>query len=277
MNNDRMQNMAAPGQDGQPVQVMSGAAPRQSVMPPVMGSSSQPLMGVNGMPMMQASPVVQIDRGGGAKGLLKTILIIALLLATVAFAGLFIWKQLEYIFVQSDLDGQIAEAVEQAKYEQKEEDLAQFAEEEKYPLRSFVGPADYGQLSFEYPKTWSLYIAKDAANGGDYEAYFNPIAVEAVSNKTVNALRLLIRNKSFDDVTAEYRTALNNKKSNLSMSTVEINGITMDRYVGTIPGTEFNGVFVVFKIRDKTAVIRTDAEQFVGDFDAVLKTIQFNI
>ena len=55
-----------------------------------------------------------------------------------------------------------------------------------------------------------------------------------------------------------------------------MNGITMNRYTGVIPNTNLNGVFVVFKIRDKTAILQTDAEQFVGDFDTLLQTISFN-
>ena len=284
MDENRMQNMTVPGQGAQSAQTMNGNSLQgnsvqpvtQPQMQPVLGPNGQPLIGANGMPMMQASPVVQVDRSGGASGLLKTIIIIVLSLTTLAFAGLFVWKQMEYANVQGDVDALISDAVEKAKSAQREEDLAQFAEDEKSPLQTFVGPADYGQLSFEYPKTWSVYIALDATNGGDYEAYFNPFAVEAVSKTTVNALRVYIRNRSFEDVTAELQKTLNSANSGLTMSTVEINGIVMNRYVGKIPNTQLDGAFVVFKIRDKTAIVRTDATQFMGDFDTVVNTIKFN-
>lgn len=283
MNGNGTHGMMVNGNGGQPGQMMGGTVPQgnyaqpvmQQQMQPMIGPNGQPLMGMNGVPVMQPSPVVQVEKGGSG-GLLKTILVIILSLTTATFAGLFIWKQVEFSAVSTDVDLQISDAVEKAKYEQKEEDLVQFAEDEKYPLRSFVGPVDYGQLSFEYPKTWSLYIDKDASDGGDYEAYFNPLAVEAISNKTVNALRVAIYDESFDEVTASFQGSLNSKDSGLSMSTVDVNGVIMNRYVGNIPGTEFSGAFVVFKIRDKTAVIRTDAEQFMGDFDALLQTISFN-
>ena len=286
-----MQTMTMPGQGAQPMmagpmpnnnmqgQAMpQGGAQGQAVpqMQPVMGPNGQPLIGANGMPVMQPAPVVQVDKSGGAVGLIKTIAIIVLSLMTVTFIGLFVWKQIEFATVEDDIEGRIAAAEQKAKLEQGEEDLAKFAEEEKNPFRDFAGPADYGQLSFKYPKTWSVYVAKDASNGGDYEAYFNPLVVNTVSDNTVNSLRVVIRDKSFDEVVAEYQRALERKDSGLSMSTVDVNGITMNRYTGVIPNTNLNGVFVVFKIRDKTAILQTDAEQFVGDFDALLQTITFN-
>lgn len=286
-----MQTMTMPGQGAQPMmagpmpnnnmqgQAMpQGGAQGQAVpqMQPVMGPNGQPLIGANGMPVMQPAPVVQVDKSGGAIGLIKTIAIIVLSLMTVTFIGLFVWKQIEFATVEDDIEGRIAAAEQKAKLEQGEEDLAKFAEEEKNPFRDFAGPADYGQLSFKYPKTWSVYVAKDASNGGDYEAYFNPLVVNTVSENTVNSLRVVIRDKSFDEVVAEYQGALERSDSGLSMSTVDVNGITMNRYTGVIPNTNLNGVFVVFKIRDKTAVLQTDAEQFVGDFDTLLQTITFN-
>ena len=273
MNDDRMQTMAMPGQG---VQSVGGAVPQ--AQPIVSGQpmpTGQPVMGTNGMPVMQSAPVVQVQKGG-ISSLIKTIVIIILSLVAMTFIGLFIWKQLEYVEVQEDVDGKITAAVDKARYEQKEEDLAQFAEDEKYPLRDFAGPVDYGQLSFKYPKTWSVYVAKGATNGGDYEAYFNPLVVEEVSKDTVNALRLTIQNKTFEDVAAEYQRAMEKKDSGLSVESVEVNGITMNRYTGKIPGTELNGVIVIFKIRDETAVLQTDAEAFINDFNALLDTIKFN-
>lgn len=283
MNSNGMQRTPIYGQSSRQPDVMNGAMSQgngmqysmQPQMQPVIGPNGQPLVGSNGMPIVQASPIVQVDRNG-SNGLLKTIVIIILSLTTIAFAGLFIWKQMEYASVQSDVNGQISDAVEKAKYEQKEEDLAKFSEEEKYPLRPFTGPVDYGQLSFEYPKTWSLYIASDAANGGNYVAYFNPLAVEAISDNAANALRLVIYDEPFESVVGKFQKAISDPKSGLTMSTVEVNGIVMNRYVGKMPGTDYNGAFVIFKIRDKSVLIRTDAEQFMGDFDALLQTISFN-
>ena len=138
-----------------------------------------------------------------------------------------------------------------------------------------MGPDDYGQLTFQYPKTWSVYIADSAANGGDFHAYFNPVQVEAVSDDTVNALRVSIVNKLFDVVAAEYQKAMEKKDSNLTMESVTVNGFSANRYTGTIPGTDLSGYIIIFKIRDKTAIVQTDSVLFADDYNKLIETITF--
>ena len=249
-------------------------------IPPIQSESST-------QPVRQLSPAEQqarqaeaalaiLEKKSATTGLIKTIVIIILALVSVTFVGLFVWMNLQYIDVSTDVEGQIASAVTEARREQEEKDLAQYAEDEKYPLRSFVGPVDYGQLSFEYPKTWSVYVGADAAKGGDYNAYFNPLVVEPVAPTTVNALRVTILDKAFETVVAEYQKYLDKKDSDLSVEAVTVGGVAANRYTGTIPNTELSGVVVIFKIRDKTAILQTDAMAFVDDFDKLLATVQFN-
>ena len=231
-----------------------------------------------GQPMVQqvvAAPPEKRD----VKGLVKTIAIVALSLVAVTFIGLFSWMTVQYNEASTDVNGQIDVAVREAVDAKATQLEMEFAEREKYPFRTFAGPIDYGELSFEYPKTWSVYVAKDAAAGGDYEAYFNPIEVNVVSDKTLDALRVKVLDKSFDVVTAEYQKAMDKKDSNLTVESVTIgqNGdITANRYTGTIPDTEFSGYIVVFKIRDKTAIIQTDSTLFANDYNMLLSTVRFN-
>lgn len=209
-------------------------------------------------------------------GLIKTIIIIIISLVAITFIGLFIWIFLQYNEVSTDVDGQIAVAVAKAKDEQAAQLEAEFAEREKLPYKTFSGPVDYGQLTFNYPKTWSVYVAADAATGGDYQAFFNPTQVNTVAKDTVNALRLTIRDDSFDDVASEYQKFMDRKDSNLTMQAVTIGDISANRYTGTIPNTDLNGIIVIFKIRDKTAVFQTDTTLFEQDFNTLLQTISFN-
>lgn len=208
--------------------------------------------------------------------LIKTIVIVALSVLLATFIGLFIWMLFNYTEAKTNLDSKINIAVAEAKEAQAEELEAEFAEREKNPYETFAGPADYGELSFEYPKTWSVYIESDASKGGDFKAYLNPGGVNTVSEKTLNALRVSILDKSFETVTADYKKQMDKKDSNLKVQATTVNGVSANRYSGTIPGTEFNGYIVIFKIRDKTAVFRTDSVLFANDFDTLLKTINFN-
>ena len=254
-----------------PVQPMQPVQPGQ----PMPGA---PIMSPGGMSMVQQVQVLPEERKD-VKGLLKTIAIIVISLIAVTFIGLFIWMYLQYDAINTDVGEQIEIAVAQAKDEQAAKDEAEFLEREKYPYKVFSGPVDYGQLTFEYPKTWSVYVAAAAEKGGDFNAYFNPIQVDAVAKDTINALRVTIVNKSFDDVTKEYQKNMDKKNSNLTMVSTTIgleDSITANRYTGTIPGTELNGFIVTFKIRDKTAILQTDSVLFEADFDKLLSTVEFN-
>lgn len=209
-------------------------------------------------------------------GLIKTIVIIIVSLIAVTFIGLFIWMYVQYSTAEDDIEERIAVKVADAEVEKATEMELEFAEREKDPYRDFVGPADYGQLSFKYPKTWSVYVEEDAASGGDYSAYFNPIQVNTVARDTINALRVTIRDKSFEDVAAEYQRYMDRKDSDLAVESVTVAGAAANRYTGTIPDTDLSGVIVIFRIRDKTVILQTDSMLFVEDFDRLLTTIQFN-
>ena len=252
--------------------------PMQSIPPaqPMQPMDGQP-MSPNGMPMVQQTQVVP-EQKKDFVGLIKTIVIIMVSLIAVTFIGLFIWMVTEKNEAQSDLDSKIEIAVAEAKDEQSKKMEKEFLEREKYPYKVFSGPVDYGQLTFEYPKTWSVYVAAAANKGGDFNAYFNPIQVDAVGKETINALRVTIRDKSIDEVTAEYDKAMKKKDSNLTMEVITIgrNNIPANKYTGTIPNTELSGFIVTFKIRDKTAIMQTDSVLFQEEYDKLLGTVTFN-
>ena len=248
--------------------------PFTQAIPPVQTTPS-------GMPMVQQVQVVP-EKKKDVVGLIKTIAIIAISLVAITFIGLFIWMFVQYNDAQTDLDGKLAIAAAEARDEQATKDEEEFLEREKYPYKTFSGPVDYGQLTFEYPRTWSVYVESDAANGGNFSAYLNPIQVNTVSKDTINALRVSILNDSYEDVVAKYRKEIEKKDAKLTVQSVVIGNVekgtevTANRYTGTIPGTDLSGFIVIFKIRDKTVIMQTDSVLFEEDFDALLKTITFN-
>lgn len=203
---------------------------------------------------------------------LKIVAIVVLALLSVTFIGLFIWKNMQYTEAKTDVDSKIAVAVAEAKDEQATKDEQEFAEREKYPYRTFSGPADYGQLTFEYPKTWSLYVAKSAVKGGNYSAFFNPIEVN--EDSSVYAIRLEILDEAFDDVTKQYQKPVEGNE--MSLEVINIANTTANKYTGKIPNTDLSGYIVIFKIRDKTVVLRTDSVLFAEDFNRLISTVTFN-
>ena len=244
-------------------------------MPPVQPST--PLSVPSRSAAVQAEAAL-IAKNNSQKSFIKTIIIVMLSLVAITFIILFVWILMKYNDVNDDVTGRINSAVAAAKQEQAMEDEKEFAEREKDPYRTFAGPADYGELTFKYPKTWSVYIAADAVSGGDFSAYLNPMQVDSVSNKdSIYALRVTVRDKAFDVVATDYQKAMDKKDSGLSMETITVGGAVANKYTGKIPGTELNGFIVIFKIRDKTAILQTDSVLFENDFfNTVLKSIEFN-
>lgn len=173
---------------------------------------------------------------------------------------------------QQTIDAQIDQAVAAARKDQADQDEAKFAEQEKLPHRTFSGPEDFGSVSFEYPKTWSVFIEKDATTGNSFQAYLHPVAVPPVEAKQRFALRVTIESKDYDRVVATYEPAV--RKGDLRSSTVKMGDQTGTRLDGIL-ASDIRGAAVIFKIRDKTLTLRTDADTFKNDFDALVKTLMF--
>lgn len=214
----------------------------------------------------------RIQESGAVSGSL--IAIVALIFLFIIAGSLAIWAYLQYNEARTNVDGKVDVAVAEAKKEQADADEQKFAQREKEPNRQFVGPDDYGRVTFDYPKTWSVYEAKDVSkNGGTYEAYLNPVKVPPVSATQQFALRVLIEEKDYPTVLETYQSKI--KDGKLRSSSFSANGNDGTRIDGSFT-EEIRGSAVIFKIRDKTLTVRTDANTFKPDFDVLIKTLNFN-
>ncbi len=202
------------------------------------------------------------------------ILGIVFIVLFVVAAGLAVWALLNYIDQRDNVDQKVSVAVTEAVKEQADADAAKFEQEEKKPNRIFTGPEDLGSVSFDYPKTWSVYIAKDASTSSTFEAYLNPGEVPAVSARQKYATRLTIESKDYDKAVESFASQV--KNGNLKSSSIKVNGDdTATRFDGEF-SKDLRGSLVMFKLRDKTVTVRTDADTFKNDFDELVKTINFN-
>lgn len=208
---------------------------------------------------------------GGVSGSL--IAIIGLVILVLGAGSAAIWAYVNYNEQKTNVDGKIDLAVAEAKKEQSDADEVKFAEREKEPNRQFVGPDDYGRLTFMYPKTWSVYVARDVSKGGAYEAYLNPVTVPPVSNTQQYSLRVLVEEEDYDAIVKSYEKEV--KKGELRSSVTSTNGHNGTRLDGNFT-KDIRGSAVIYKIRDKTLTVRTDADTFKPDFEKIIKTIDFN-
>ncbi len=216
-----------------------------------------------------------MNRNMSQSGFTNTWLVVAVvfIITTVAVTGVMVWALVNYFDQKNNVDTKVDSAVAVAQKEQADIDEAKFDEREKEPNREFVGPEDYGRLAFNYPKTWSVYVEKDASSGSTYEAYLNPVAVPPVSSTQQYALRILIESKDYEQVIESYQSLV--KKGDLKSSAVKADDQDGTRLDGSF-SKDIRGSAVIYKIRDKTATIRTDADTFRADFDQLITTITFN-
>lgn len=203
----------------------------------------------------------------------STLIIVGLVVLLLGVGGVAIWSYMQYQEKKTDVDGQIALAVAAGKKEQAEEDELKIQAAREEPYVQFVGPSDYGRVTFDYPRNWSAYIEKDASQGGNFEAYLNPVTVPPISNRERYALRVTILDEDYEEVLADYQRLV--ERGDVKTTNISINGVNGMRVDGSF-SEELRGSAVVFKIRDKTLVMQTDADTFKKYFDRIIKTIEFN-
>lgn len=206
-------------------------------------------------------------------GAVVTSIILGLL--ALVFGSVMIWALVNYNDQKNNVDQKKQVAAAEAREAQKQKDQDAFDEKEKYPLAEFVGPVDLGRVDFKYPKTWSVYIASDGSKGSTYQAYLHPGSVPPTTvGQNKFALQVAIVPQAYDQVLQQYAGLV--KTGDLRSSNITANGFNGQRFDGKF-SKDVDGSAVVFKIRDKTLVIKTDSTTFTPDFDdKVIKTLTFD-
>jgi hypothetical protein len=208
---------------------------------------------------------------GAISGLQVTVIGLAILVLGLGSFG--IWAFVSYQDAQSNVDSKIDVAVAEGKKEQADEDEAKFSEREKEPNKTFKGPEDYCGLTFNYPKTWSAHVANDVKNGGDFEAYLHPNEVPPISQDQQFALRVLIQQKDYDNVTNQFQGLVT--KGDLKQSSTASQGNQGVRLDGNFT-KNIRGSAVIYKCRAYTITVRSDADTFKSDFEKIIQTISYN-
>lgn len=231
-----------------------------------------PTPGVTGPDPSITNPLAPAPVRDGSKKWL--IIAIVFILTTVVALGGGTWALINYFDQRDNVDAKVTTAVASAVKEQADSDAAAFLEKEKQPFRLFAGPDDYGSLSFQYPKTWSLHVASDASRGGTYAAYLNPVSVPPIVTAERYGLRVSIEEKDYDRVLDTFKTLV--ASGELQSTSFQLDADTTGTRLDGNFTKDIRGSAVIFKIRDKTVTLRTDAETFKGDFEALIKTIEYN-
>jgi hypothetical protein len=98
--------------------------------------------------------------------------------------------------------------------------------------------------------------------------------VPIVAGGTQYALRVSIETAAYERTLDSFQSLV--KRGDLKSSSVTVSGLSGVRLDGNFSKT-LQGSMVIFKIRDKSLMIATDAKVFQNDFDKViLPSLSFN-
>lgn len=202
---------------------------------------------------------------------------VMVLVLLVVAAGFGIWAFMERQDYKDNSDQKAAVAAQEAKVATKAEEAAKYAEEAKNPLKTYVGPSDFGSVTLQYPKTWSAYVVQ---NGNDQplDAYFHPDVVPDIEQEaSVFALRIEIVEDAYDQVLAEFTSGAEEGQITVSPYKLpKVDGVVGSRVDGQI-GAEKRGNMVLFPLRNVTLKVWTETDQYTKDFsDIVLANLTFS-
>lgn len=211
--------------------------------------------------------MIKHNQDGAANGLvISLVLAVLLLIGAIGFGG---WAYTQMTDYRDNSDQKVAEAEQIAIQKESELKDKQFAETLKNPLKTYSGPAAYGGLHIEYPKTWSGYVDETGGGGSAYvNGYFNPGVVPSTSSsKSVFALRTQVTSTAYASVLKEFSTQ--QKAGKLTVSAYALPKLPKVVGVKAVGQTsdKKNVIMVVLPLRSQTLKIWTEGSQGVADFN----------
>jgi hypothetical protein len=216
------------------------------------------------MSSMRNAPISR--QAGYISGMLVSL--IACIVLLVSSLGFGTWAFLGRQDYKNNSDQKSAKAVAADKIVTQAEDAAQYAEDAKSPLKTHVGPGQFGAITLQYPKTWSAYIIEEGRGSVPVSDYFHPDVVPNTGNKdNAFALRTQIIDQSYDRVIDQYSGAVKTKKvTAIPYSLPKVPNIVGTRIDGQIDDNK-RGSMIIVPIRNMTLKIWTESPDFVTDFD----------
>jgi len=212
----------------------------------------------------------------GSSGLaLVTIVVSIIAVAALILAVVLFTQEEKYKNNDQQL---IAAAVQQAKIQITNQEQQKFNTEAEQPFTSFSGPADYGDVTISYPKTWSAYVDSTNSNNDPINAYFNPNYVPSTNTPAVSyALRFEVLSSSYSSLLAQYTSV--EQKDNYLITPYQVKNVPQD--IGSmIKGNLINNapvILVLIPLRTNTIVIWTENQSDFNLFlNQILPTLTFN-
>ncbi len=209
------------------------------------------------------------------QGSVSIVLAIGFGLLFVVTSAFGIWAYTERQSYKNDVDAKIDDAVAVAVQAESTRKDAEFVEKEKSPVRSYTGPEVYGNLTFDYPKTWSVYVDENSS-GTVLDFYAYPKILPEFNSGLPYALRVKIVAGDYDDQVAAINTRVDKGLMTSSAFRPEKNDSVLGIKGDGNLGEDREGSVVLLPLRDRTISFVTESQEFVNDFNKyVLPSINY--
>lgn len=199
------------------------------------------------------------------------VLLIPLILMTLLFlsAGSFgVWAFTSRADYKNNSDQKAAIAAAEMRKKTQAEDEVKYAEQAKKPYDTYIGPAPYGNITVNYPKTWSAYVVEAERGSTPVSAYFQPKIVPSITNQENSfALRVELVQNTYESVLDQFKTRLDRSQATVKpYSLPKVPSVVGSRVEGQITNTK-QGTMVILPLRNMTLKIWTESNDFKGDLD----------
>lgn len=216
------------------------------------------------------------EQGGELNALLVPLVLVGLLFLLTAVFG--VWAYGQMSDYKDNSDQKSAVAAEAAIKKEDAKKAAEYNEQSKNPLKVYTGPAAYGSLHVEYPRTWSAYVIEQTIDSKNVDGYFNPNFVPNVSDDSSSfALRVRVLGQSYASTMQAFQGAIkNNKLTATPYSFVKVPNIVGTKLVGQIVPNK-QGTMIVMPLRASTLEVWTETSDGATNFNTyVLPNFSFS-
>jgi len=195
------------------------------------------------------------------------VITVVVLFGAIAFGAWAFMGRQDY---KDNVADKVAAAVEAAKVEEGKKKDAEFAEASKSPYKEFsTGSSTTGNLTFQYPKTWSAYASSEDDKSKLFSAYFFPGVIPSLDNSTF-PLRVEVMSQSYNTVLKSFDTSISTGKVSASAYRADkVQDVLGSILTGEVV-KEKNGTMVILPLRDKTIKIWTENTDYAEDFNKVI-------
>jgi hypothetical protein len=215
--------------------------------------------------------MIKHNQDGAISGLgISLVLAIILLVVLAVFGGWAFSSREDY---KNNVDAKIHVAVTAAQNTAAVTEKAQLAQDEKQPYYSYQGPAQYGSIAFQYPRTWSGFVDTTGTsllvNG-----YFMPPILSSVVDQTANfALRVEVIAAPYSQVMPGVVGVPGGKNPITSTAFALKNvpsvvGVVASGPLSVSPGS--TATMVILPDRTNTIEIWTDGTAYLSDFNNII-------